>query len=71
MNTETTINIVQSKSKAKDILENIAVAGKYKASGFNNGFVIYSKEKGDTIEEVTAKKVSGRKFEVFRRTVSM
>ena len=67
---EQEIGKVQSAVGAKRILEEIAVAGGYIAAGFSDGFVIYSIEKDETIEEITAKKFGERDFRIMKKIVS-
>ena len=66
-----TISKVQSSSRARRILEEIAVAGNYKAVNFSGLFVVYSKNKDGLTEEVTAKKLGDREFEVTKKTVAI
>jgi len=65
------ISKVQSSTRARRILEEIAVAGKYKAIEFRGSFVVYSRNKDGLIEEVTAKKIGDREFEVVKRTITV
>ena len=65
-----TISRVSSARRAKKILENIAVAGKYMAIGFNDGFIVYLKHKGIWVEEITARKIGERDFEVTKKVSS-
>lgn len=64
---EETITKVNSGLKAVRVLAEIAVAGKYTASGFNERFVIYSKVKDNLIEDITATKLKQREFVIFRK----
>lgn len=56
-----------SKRMAKAMLEEIAVAGKYTASSFDDGFVVYIKEKNNLKEEVGGKKKNKRTYVVYKR----
>ena len=67
---ETIISKAQSAVSAKRILEEIAVAGSYIASGFSDGFIIFSKSKDSLVEEITVEKIKEREF-VIKKTVKM
>lgn len=64
------ISKVTSASSAKRILDEIAVAGSYIASGFSDGFVVYSREKDELREEITASKQGDRSFVITRTTIT-
>ena len=68
--TERVVSKVTSSSRAKRILDEIAVAGRYQAVGFSDGFVIYSKISDELTTEVTARKIGERVFEVIRRIIA-
>lgn len=68
---EKSISFVQSAKRAKQTLEEIAVAGKYRAVGFSDGFVLYSKSLTGLIEEITIRKINQRRFEVYKKVVSV
>ena len=59
---EQEIGKVVSAVGARRLLDEIAVAGGYMAIGFNEGFIVYSKNKDGVIEEVTASKRKEREF---------
>ena len=62
------ISKVTSASSAKRILDEIAVAGNYIASGISDGFVIYSRIADDFTEEITARKQGDRTFVITKTT---
>ena len=62
-----TITKVQSSTRAKRILDEIAVAGNYRASSFNDSFIVYSRCRDSLIEEVSVEKVKDREFRVFKK----
>ena len=60
---EETIGKVVSAKQAKRVLDEIAVTGKYRAIGFSGGFIIFGKNKDDSlVEEITAEKLKERNF---------
>lgn len=58
---------VSSASRVRKILEEIAVSGGYSASGFENGFVVFSTVREGLTEEVNGEKVADRVFRVYKR----
>lgn len=56
-----------SMRAAKALQEEIAVAGRYIASAFDDSFVVYLKIKGNIKEEVLCKKKGNRSFQIFKR----
>lgn len=73
----TVITKTQSIKRAKQIIEEIAVAGGYEANRFNGEFVVYAKQQGNTnmqdmpvVEEITATKIGDKEYEVTRTIVS-
>jgi len=67
---EEEITQMDSAVQANRVLQEIAVAGHYRASSFMDGFVIYSRDIDKRREEVTIQKISNRKFRVYRRIIS-
>ena len=65
-----TIGRVSSGKRAKRILEEIAVTGKYRATNFKNNFVVYTRSKDGLTEEITAEKLGERDFIVIKKTIS-
>ena len=61
---------VQSQRRAKRILEEIAVAGKYRAVNHIGGFVIYSRDRNGLTEEVTARRVNEKEFNIVKTIIS-
>jgi hypothetical protein len=62
---------VDSSNRVQHVLEEIAVAGKYTASTFQNGIIVYSRIKeGGVREEITASKLSKRNFRVYKKIYS-
>ena len=68
---EEEIAIVTSYRRANRILEEIAVAGHYRATTFERGFVVYAIERGSNREEVTAQKLSNRTYRIIKRFVDV
>jgi len=66
---EQVVTKVQSSVSAKRVLDEIVVAGGYKATGFHDGFVIYSKNKNEGTEQVFVRKIGDKEFEVVRKTI--
>ena len=66
---EETIAQVDSAVKVNRILQEIAVAGHYKALTFEDGFVVYARDKGNNREELAVKKLSKRNYQVLKRVV--
>ena len=66
-NTEKELATFSSKRMAKDMLEEIAVAGKYVATSFNDGFVTYTKEGHGIREEVYGRKKNERTYTIVKR----
>jgi hypothetical protein len=58
---------VSSANRVQRVLEEIAVAGGYVASSFENGFIVYTNTIAGIREEVTASKISGRNYRVYKR----
>ncbi len=59
---------VSSSTRARHVLEEIAVAGHYTAIAYHDGFVVYSRGLNDNVrEEVTAEKISSRNFRVYKQ----
>jgi len=65
--TEKEIATFSSKTMLKSALEEIAVAGRYTASGFSDSFVIYSKDTENIREEVSGKRKNSRAFVIYKR----
>ena len=66
---EEVIGKVVSAKQAKRVLDEIAVTGEYRATGFSGGFIIFSKNKDNNlVEEITAGKIKERDF-VVKKTV--
>jgi len=65
---EEIISRVQSAKKAKRIMDEIAVAGEYKAISIYQGFVHYVRELDGLTEEITARETGDRAFEVVKIT---
>jgi len=70
-NMEEEITTVTSRRRAEKVLQELAVAGGYRASGFDDGFVVYRIEKNGNEEEVTAKKKEGVGYKVVKRTTRL
>ena len=66
---EEKIAITDSVVKANKILQAFAVDGKYQATSFSDGFVIYTRERNGNHEEVIAQKLSNRKYRVYKTIV--
>lgn len=60
------ITTVTSRRRAEKILQEIAVAGKYRADRFEGGFVVYSRTTEDNEEEVQAQKKEGVGYRVIK-----
>ena len=58
---------VSSTIRAIRTIDEIAVSGKYVANSFDNGFVVYSRDIGDSREEVSVQPVSARNYRVIKR----
>ena len=68
---EETIGKVVSAKQAKRVLDEIAVTGKYRAIGFSGGFIIFGKNKDDSlVEEITAEKLKERNF-IIKKVMKM
>ena len=67
---EEEITKVSSARRVVKVLQEIAVAGKYRAVSFEKEFVVYSRDKNGSREEVTGEKLGERHYRVFKRTVS-
>jgi len=67
---EQTISKVVSAYRARKVLEEIAVAGKYTIIGFNEDFPIYSIDKDGITEEITASKLGEREYRIIKRIMS-
>ena len=65
---EEEIATVSSRKRANNVLQEIAVAGGYRASGMQDGFVVYRKMQNENEEEVTAQKNKGFGYKVVKRT---
>ena len=66
-----TLSRVSSSRRARRILDEIAVSGRYTASTFNGRFIVFSKLKGNLMEEITANKLGEREFEITKKIVSV
>ena len=66
-NTEKELATFSSRRMAKDMLEEIAVAGKYVATSFSDGFVTYTKEERGIREEVFGRKKNERTYAIVKR----
>ena len=60
---------VDSALKANRILQELAVAGNYRANSWDSGFVLYSRDKNANREELAVKKGSKRNYRVVKRVV--
>ena len=69
MTKEQAIIKAQNSARAKKILDEIAVAGGYQATGLRNGFVVYSKNEDGVIEELFVRKIGDKEFAVVKRTI--
>ena len=58
----------QSEIGVFRLLNEMAVAGRYTANSYENGFPIFTKVRGGRTEELTAKKRGKRWYSVIRRT---
>jgi len=68
-NTEQIVSKVTSLSSARKVLDEIAVAGGYRATGFDRGFIIYSKDRDDRLrEEICIGKLKEREFVIKKIT---
>ena len=70
-NMEEEITKVSSARRVVKVLQEIAVAGRYRASSFEGEFVVYCRDKNGNREEVTGQKVGERNYRIFKRTVSV
>jgi hypothetical protein len=62
---------VDSANRVQHVMEEIAVAGKYMASSFQNGIIVYSRIQSNGLrEELTASKISKRSFKVYKKIYS-
>jgi len=52
---------------AKRLQEEFAVAGKYTASAFDSGFVVYSRTRNNLKEEVICRKIGIRSYHILKR----
>ena len=68
---EEEITRVSSARRVIKVLQEIAVAGKYRASSFAGEFVVYSRDRNGNREEVTGQKISERNYRIFKRTISV
>ena len=66
-NTEKELATFSSKSMTRNMLEEIAVAGKYIATSFSDGFITYTKEGHGIREEVYGKKKNERTYAIIKR----
>ena len=67
---EEEITKVSSARRVIKILQEIAVAGRYRATSFEKEFVVYSRDKNGNREEVTGERLSERNYRIFKRTIS-
>ena len=58
----------QSAVRAKTIAEEIAVAGRYTASGMRDGYVLYTRKVDGVTDEISVKRVGSQNFKVTRST---
>ena len=68
---EEEITKVSSSKRVRSILEEIAVAGRYRAYSFEGEFVVYSRDRNGLREEITGEKLSERNYRIFKRTISV
>ena len=64
----TTIVRTQSAVRAKTIAEEIAVAGRYTASGMQDGYVLYTRKVDGATDEISVKRIGPQNFRVTRST---
>ena len=67
---EETISLVSSQRRANRIVQEIAVAGHYQANALEDGFVVYSRRKNGSQEEITVQKLSERNYRIVKRLIS-
>ena len=58
---------VGSRKTAKRFLDELAVAGNYYASSYENGFIVFSKARDGIVEELTGEKFGERDFRIVKR----
>lgn len=56
-----------SMRMAKTLQEEIAVSGKYTASSFDSGFIVFSRVRNNLKEEVICKKTGNRSYQIVKR----
>ena len=52
------------------ILDEIAIKGEFQADSFEEGFIVYSKEKDGIREELTARKLLSRVYVIIKRMIT-
>lgn len=64
---EKKVGTATSVKAAKTMQEEMAVTGKYTASSFEDGFVVYSRVRNNIREEVLCHKTGHRSYQVLKR----
>ena len=66
-NAEREITKVNSATRVRGVLEEIAMAGQYVVTGQHDGFPVYSRKLDNNItEEVTGEKLADRSYKVYK-----
>lgn len=68
---EEIIAVATSQRRMNLIMQEIAVAGHYVATTFENGYVVYSRVKDSNQEEIVAKKHGIRSYKIMKRVTSV
>ena len=68
---EEEITKVSSAIRVVRVLQEIAVAGKFRASSFEGDFVVYARDRNGNREEITGQKLNERSYRIFKRTISV
>ena len=63
------VAVADSAVRANRILQEIAVAGQYRADSTRDGFVVYIRDHGNLQEELSVQKVSNRRYHIIKITV--
>lgn len=64
----TLVNGISSHVQARRILDEIAIQGRYSASRYQNGFVVYKRSVAGGSEELIVNRLGARKYSITRVT---
>jgi len=64
---EKQVGTANSAKAARSLQEEIAVTGRYIATTFENGFVVFSKTRNNIKEEVICRKTGNRFYHIIKR----